>query len=637
MDSFITDGAFLEKNQAAAAKAWPRILAGEILKGPDSENYIPEDCFNGEKTVRARANRDSPFIYVHSKYDPSGVAARFAEKISAVKNRGAVILGGMGFGHEVRALLKALDPEDRIIVCEPDYDMLRLAFRCADLTDIMLDGRVFAVAGASFEELDDLFRDIFNMGSIEKVMLVKMPAYARLINGKPDAAREALLSTAKYYSILRNSLVNLCELWYRSLFANLKTIASSCLIDNFFGCLDGKPAVLVSAGPSLNKNAGLLRGIKGKTFILCVYTALKVLEKLGVRPDMVISLDGKQIIYRDFQNYEFDMPLIYCNTINPEMFAAHRGKTVAAMTGNDAFLAGVLSELGVSTTRVQTGESVACAAVDILCKMGADPVIFIGQDFAYSDGKNHADGTFYDGKNSSGDIDSRKFPVEAWDGGTVLTDDMWFVYLEWFRRYIAGDGGKRTFVDATEGGALIKGAERMTFREAIQTYCVPGYDTEAALAPGFGKGPMLGADQVNKLADKLTRVREDLKLCLEPLRSGIGLSERLAAMYEKGVAPDPEDVNRVLGEFAKIDAVLEEIKASAPIMDTLFSKSTFDLNFERPEDMCEGAYVAKRSLILYKSLLEAAEITLPLVEGTIGELKNDDAQGGGSAPAAGKR
>ena len=627
MVSVVMQNLILKKNLAAAVKRWPNISAEELLKEPDFENYAVEDCVNGEKTVKARRNvtrGDCPFIYVHSKYDPSRAAINFAKTVVLDKSGGALILCGMGFGYEAREFLRNMGGDNRIIICEPDYGLLRHAFRNADLTDIILDGRVSAFAGFPGkklgEELDLFFRHFFTLGNIEKAVLIKMPVYSRLYGNELDTAHIALINTAKYLSILKNSIVNLSELWYLSHFRNLKTVAGSYPADNFFDLLTGKPAVLVSAGPSLNKNADLLKEISGRMFVLCVYTALKVLEARGVRPDMVISLDGQQIIYDDFQNYAFDMPLIFCNTINPGLFRTHKGKTIAAMTGNDAFMANLLSGVGVRTEPVQTGESVACAAVDILCKMGADPVIFIGQDFAYSDGKNHADGTFYDGRNSAGDVDSNKFAVEAWDGSQVLTDDMWFVYLEWFRRYIREDGGKRTFIDATEGGALIKGAERMTFREAIDRHLTCGYDVEAVLEAGFAKGVMLDAAQARKLAEKLTFVKADLERCREPLREGIGLSGKLEEMYKRPDAPDPESVERILRKFVRIDGVLDEVKESAPIMDVLFTKFTLDLNFKRPEDMSDGGYVARRSLILYKSLLEAVEFTLPLIEETVAEM-----------------
>ncbi|MCL2461269.1 MAG: DUF115 domain-containing protein [Defluviitaleaceae bacterium] len=616
------ENAIFEKNLEAAARAWPLLSAEELRKQPDTLNCLAEDCINaaGEKTLLARYKGN--FIHIHSKYDPSRAAEGFARHIPLEKKNGALILCGMGFGYEVREYLRTISEDNRIIVCEPDYELLRHAFRSVDLTGLMRDGRVFVVAGESKDGLAARFRERIGMYAIDRAVIAKMPAYWRLYGDRLDAARDALLETAKYFAIIRNSISKLSETWYLSHFRNWKTLAQSCAIDNFFGLLEGKPAVLVSAGPSLNKNVGLLNEIKGKVFILCVYTALKVLEKRNIRPDMVIALDGRQIIYRDFANYAFDMPLIYCSSVNPDIFGAHSGKTVAAMTGNDGFTAGVLSELGVKTERVQTGESVACAALDILCKMGAGPVIFIGQDFAYSGGKNHADGTFYDGKNGAEDVASQKFPVEAWDGGQVLTDDMWYVYLEWFGRYIREDGGKRTFVDATEGGALIRGTERMTFRQAIKKYRKHGYDVESILKMGFAKGPLMDAAKVRMLVEKLAQVRADLEETLKILGYGIGLSEKLEKLYEETDSPDSEDINEILKEFGKVDEVLERVKHSTPIMDVLFMKSALDLNAVRAEGTNEGTYAARRSHILYKSLLDAAEFTLPLIDEAQADLES---------------
>lgn len=64
------------------------------------------------------------------------------------------------------------------------------------------------------------------------------------------------------------------------------------------GQLDGTipntiPAIVVSAGPSLNNNIMELKKAVGKAFIIAVDTAVKPLVKAGIIPDMFAMLDGK--------------------------------------------------------------------------------------------------------------------------------------------------------------------------------------------------------------------------------------------------------------------------------------------------------------------------------------------------------
>ena len=52
------------------------------------------------------------------------------------------------------------------------------------------------------------------------------------------------------------------------------------------------PAIIVSAGPSLNENIEELKKAKNKAFIIAVDTAMKPLLRNGIIPDMYAIIDG---------------------------------------------------------------------------------------------------------------------------------------------------------------------------------------------------------------------------------------------------------------------------------------------------------------------------------------------------------
>lgn len=51
------------------------------------------------------------------------------------------------------------------------------------------------------------------------------------------------------------------------------------------------PAIIVSAGPSLDKNIRMLKRAKGHAFLIGVDSALKALLREEIRPDIAISID----------------------------------------------------------------------------------------------------------------------------------------------------------------------------------------------------------------------------------------------------------------------------------------------------------------------------------------------------------
>ena len=51
------------------------------------------------------------------------------------------------------------------------------------------------------------------------------------------------------------------------------------------------PVIIVSAGPSLDKNVKELRKAQGKAFIIVVDAALRTVLQAGVQPDIVCTID----------------------------------------------------------------------------------------------------------------------------------------------------------------------------------------------------------------------------------------------------------------------------------------------------------------------------------------------------------
>ena len=62
-----------------------------------------------------------------------------------------------------------------------------------------------------------------------------------------------------------------------------------------FGNFEGVPLVLVSAGPSLDRNVRQLAGIDQRCFILAVDTALRPLLAAGIEPHAVMIADPSRL------------------------------------------------------------------------------------------------------------------------------------------------------------------------------------------------------------------------------------------------------------------------------------------------------------------------------------------------------
>ena len=93
----------------------------------------------------------------------------------------------------------------------------------------------------------------------------------------------------------------------------------------------------------------------------------------------------------------------------------------------------------------------------------------MGQDLGFPGNKVHAQDTFLD-EDDIDENDNSYFYTESIDGGQILTSTDMENYRKWFEQMVR-IYPELNVIDATEGGALIKGTEIITITEAIDKYC----------------------------------------------------------------------------------------------------------------------------------------------------------------------
>ncbi len=173
--------------------------------------------------------------------------------------------------------------------------------------------------------------------------------------------------------------------------------------------LSNIPGVLVAAGPSLSESKEELLLLKERAFILCVDTALKVLLRMGIRPDAVITLDAQPHTIFAFQGVDLQGILLFadlaCNpavirntqidklifSTTAQISQIFDGSSKQQFTTGTEYAQSIYGEIGY----LQSGGSVATSGFDLLRILGCEPIFFLGLDQAYTDRKIHSMGTHH--------------------------------------------------------------------------------------------------------------------------------------------------------------------------------------------------------------------------------------------------
>ena len=294
----------------------------------------------------------------------------------------------------------------------------------------------------------------------------------------------------KYYcsqiSITWNTLVRYTDINASNIFHNLPYLYEGYSISDLKGILpEDVPVIVVSAGPSLDKNILDLKAAIGKSCIIATDTAIKPLLNAGIIPDLFVIVDGLKPIEL-FEHKDLSkIAMVTMTIVSTGPMDLHKGKKFFS-EGRSPYeiemvhLMDAMDDRKIILPGIPTGGSVANSAYSLGVYMGAKTIILIGQDLALTGNRVHADGTF---ENESCEIDlssSQYVEVESVDGEMVVTRLDLKNYLEWFEKTIK-DWNIRT-IDATEGGALIHGTKLMTLNKAIKKYCVSSYNTKHSLS-----------------------------------------------------------------------------------------------------------------------------------------------------------
>ncbi|MCQ5366108.1 DUF115 domain-containing protein, partial [Anoxybacillus salavatliensis] len=270
---------------------------------------------------------------------------------------------------------------------------------------------------------------------------------------------------------------------------NLKHVLTRPRLKDLKDKYKGKPIICVSTGPSLDKQLPLLKKVKGKAVIVCAESAMRVLLKNGITPDIVCILERIENSFKlSVEGVQIPQETVLAGltVIDPRIFDYWPKYFVPIFKNNLAnsrFINDAFDNLG----ELYCGNSVAHMCYMLANYMGGDPIIIIGQDLAYSDdGTTHSKDSFYNLENDQ-DIDdnirtkiqesllnegmhNKTVYLDGYYGGKVRSRLLWQQFLIWYEHHVASS--KTRTINATEGGVHIKGTERMPFKEAIEKYCV---------------------------------------------------------------------------------------------------------------------------------------------------------------------
>ena len=237
---------------------------------------------------------------------------------------------------------------------------------------------------------------------------------------------------------------------------NVPVIASEGDVASLAGAFAGVPAIVVGAGPSLDRDLDGLRQAQDRALLVAVDLAVPPLLAAGVRPHLVVSVDAAQFAAQHLAALHDTrgMWLAAEGSSDLALFAQFAGRSFVFRHDHHEPWPWLGSQY-LDRGRLDGPGSALTAAFDLAMRAGCSPVTFVGCDLAFTEGRRYCRNTIHGAHGPElDDLDEPVTSIEEPDvrGGTVATSQDFLRLRDWLTaRSSAGDAD---VINATGAGIL---------------------------------------------------------------------------------------------------------------------------------------------------------------------------------------
>ncbi len=503
--------------------------------------------------------------YLHGRSGPAEDTAQFFNMVSPEAN-GVLIMMGFGLGVPSREILKNRPHIRHFFIFDSNLGVFKQALMTNDLSELISDNRtVFCL-----EEKPDfnlVFKKAYTALELEDIQILKNNPSFRL-NPHYTELSEELFNYLNSFSVRGATTKTMGKKFTRNRFVNLKRFRHDFIIDSLSGVFKEVPAILIAGGPSLDKNIHQLKKLKGKALLFAVDAVVPNLLKNNIIPDFISSIDPQKITLEKFKGADIPkkgVSLICSAWVTPRVPFTLPVDRVIWTFGPRAAEKWINDTIGGKKIFIGAG-TVAHLNLHVALDMGCSPIIFAGQDLAYSETNDHASNISLTNSTQMEDIFKSKGDwtwVKGFFGGKVKTSRSFLHNKNVFESIIEKNPSIK-FINATEGGAFIDGADHIRLEQAVHQISTSKINSDqriSQIAVPLGNQKIAALDaqlkELIKIGDNiLKQLKPAQKTSAEMRKEITRLKKKQTVIREYSQLPPP--TQKKLVKIDKFSAKLDQ-------------------------------------------------------------------------------
>ena len=493
-----------------------------------------------------------------------------------------IFLHGFGLGNALRKL-KEKFPKTVIVVFETNPCIIKKALSEKDFSEV-LDEKVIPVIlnkGNFEEEIRVLISILERRIYWGEVVQFTTPGYDRADFYDANSIKFLINKYLIPIFVNRNTILSRSEKIFSNMIENTPSIVKGGDTEYFNDAFKGKPAIVVASGPSLSKNIDFLTEVVDRAIVIAVDSVLSILYEKDIKPDFVCGVDYQEINqmkYTPILKEKRRSHITYVaadgvNSLIPKLF-----KRSFFEYSSNGFVYLYREFFEKRKKKRFSLNAVTHLAIQLAYIMGCNPIVFVGQDWAFTGGVDHAKGVMLEGSTLS-----NAFWVKGNYQDKVPTDQTLYSGLKIVEDIIRATKNEGIeYINATEGGAYIEGTTVMNLREVSLKYLKSDIEKRflnVEVKPRY-------SEFIGKTEHISKRLGEIVRMASKALSMGNRVLKKW--MRNKNVdeiRKDVEEINRINDEIT-----FDEVFALSA--QNLFFRDFYD--FHREEIDIEGQDTKKR-------------------------------------------
>ena len=540
-------------------------------------------------------------ILLHNKQNP---LAEAIEIFNASENTPVSIhlIYGLGLGYLFQVASK--NSKGSVILYEPDLNILWFAFTLVDFSNDILKQNVFIAS-----TLDEASEAIYKKSGVKNSpVLLSVPSQRKINNDNFDELVKKLKEIIGSFSL---DLKFTQEKFYPSLkmlIKNIPSLLDEKPLDYFKNIYQGKTAVIVSAGPTLDRNIEALKKYRDRYVLFTVGTAVKTLFANELKPDFLCIIEtynsSRQIEGLDLSEVNF-ITEPYSNPALRKFSYKNIFSHIAANNPINSFWTEISN---INNEEYSSKGTVSYTALNSARILGCSKIILVGQDLAYIQGQCYSKDSVYKDLSCEFNEEKQKWEITARDfekfslaisasnnpevrektakkrlenlnnslyyikginGDMIPTESVYATFIDPLVEY-AQHFSDRTYINTSLIGAQIDGYENLDLETALQ-------DSEPINNKDFSIEFNFPIERLkSSFENQLLEIEEAKKLIEESLKNMRNLDNELKRYKNAGI--------EVLKALKKVSVgylyLSSDFSDKSKIFDFITIANKIDLDYE---------------------------------------------------------